>query len=168
MAARLFLLTRWMSKTGRITRLGVATLCLSSVLAGVSEEGLANAATRHAHAGGVRVVLSRSIAHPADHLGVTVIDDSKSAIVYAPCFNLARRVHGRWVLITQTHGIPLMCPTVAFIQRAHSRRRWSIALFDDLHIGHYRVSLSYTGAPPGVARAPLMLITRQRRHDATA
>jgi hypothetical protein len=85
-------------------------------------------------------------------VSASVVNPTAHRLEFARCATLTRRVAGRWVAVTHTHGADVACPsrdpaTGAVMPR--SRTVVPVELYDDLVPGTYRVTLPYRTATGG-------------------
>jgi hypothetical protein len=96
---------------------------------------------------GVRLVLAHTAYRAGQSIPVTVVNHSPAQIVRGSCVKLQRRLHGRWLTVTHTHGISFRCVQIAGVsQRAGASAQVGLPLYDDLIAGEYRITLRYKPA----------------------
>jgi hypothetical protein len=100
-------------------------------------------------------------------LSATLVNPTAARLELALCPILARKVAGRWVTVTHTHGVDIACrpdPTGAEVP-ARARHAITLELYDDLAPGVYRVTLPYRPAgarhsePPFSSASPTVAAT---------
>jgi hypothetical protein len=91
---------------------------------------------------------------------VSVVNDSPGSIYRSDCFVLARLDARGWRQVVSSHGVNISCPiSGGEVQDPHSHQPVGLVLFDDLHLGTYRITLYYRLVP----RHPKVLKALTRR-----
>lgn len=122
----------------RTLMVGGVVLAVTAVLAPAAFAGRQASRVRHP---AVTMRLSHTVVSRGQLIYVSTANRSSRWITSDRCPTVSRFVSGRWQRITQTGGVLIACPGIAYFQKPHSRVVFPFKVFADLVSGHYRVSV---------------------------